>query len=320
MATRLSIETWKNVQGADAYAMLGKSLAEQYIYFVGHLLSEQIRPHVQSVKVLSDDELETCIKNAAVMLKHGAEIVEKMGAEEFCVEWAPDETSNMADNFVHGCHEMIYILFILSQRKASLNNRDLAARAYAIATSDNLSLADMTTQNPERLQLIIEEYIKRTNFAPKKDEEEQEYCRNTAIKIVACEQVEDGNFEFQLEASVTRRHGTQIGGIPILYPEIPETYFREHEDLITIDIKPYNGEDLSLHYEAVDPRQEGDYSSANISCKVPEHTEYIFPRIVFLGGVLGNGDTLAINAQTYIEKAKLKTKPHTTPETPEGLN
>lgn len=317
MPTKLTEDTWRAVQGADAYAILNAPLEEQYLYFV-HLLSEKIRPHVQSEKILSDQELTSCIKNAAVMLKHGAQIAEKMDDEEFYVDGTPDELRHLAGNFVGHCREMVEIFFILSQRKASADNRDLSARAYAISLSDDLSLTDMTTQNPQRLQLIIDEYIKHTNFAPKEDEEQQEYCRNTAIRVVACERDEDGDFLFQIEASVTRRHGTQIGGVPILYPEIPDTFFRENEDLIGYDIKPI--ENVSWHYEAVEPFREGDYGSAIITITVPENTKFIMPQVISLGGVSSNGGSLAINAQAYIEKAKLKTKPCAEPETPEGLN
>jgi hypothetical protein len=148
---KLSEDTWKKVQGADAYAVMNAPLIEQYTY-LAHFLLEKMRPHVQMEETLSDEELESCIKNTAVLLKNAKITLQKMKEQKFFFEDEPAKEINMAARYARHCNEMWFILGILTQRKASELNRDLAARALAIFNCDKLNLTDMTTQNPERLK------------------------------------------------------------------------------------------------------------------------------------------------------------------------
>lgn len=315
MPTKLTEETWKKVQDADAYAILNAPFDEQLTYIAS--LGGKLNHHVQNINILSDEDLEKTIKNATVILKNAQAILDDMGDEEFEIDGEVDKFASRSANklrLIGNC------IGILPFRKASAENRDLAARACVIVKNKDLALTDMTTQDPMRLERMVQAFINLTEFAPKENHGDQRYQMGQSRRFISCVAEPEGAFTLQFECTVTRRDELEIGGLPVIYPEVPETYQRAEEDkvhcrIITLDDR--DADPISLTFEALEPLREGDYGRAIVTVTVPEHTESIsfFP---CLGGLRADFDSEFYTIVTDIiaeakQEAELESKPSSSP-------
>lgn len=233
----LSQKNWPPAAGKTVHDILNADPVEQVE--LARTTSEALSFYLEGhEKRCSEEELSDHLRNAVILMKVGQDLMEEMGDAEYTR--LNGNTEKLSNALRRNARSIVYYVEQLSYRAQSAENKELAARGFAMLLNPELTVSDIDTTDENRINLMIQTWVDQAEKARLADKN-GEYMYFTYQKIGSVTDKDEASYTVNVDFRLSRVHPASIGGKQIVFAQDPDFSFKAENNFIGLNIYRADG-------------------------------------------------------------------------------